>query len=391
MRTSANVFLVCQEVAASIMKSNSLFLFFLSFFLTFCLSISAQTKQAEFPVEGSNGDWSVDSKNRAKHAIVREFLGRKALLVKKGSHILRSGPEFSEGTIEFDVAPLDDSQFIGIMFRRKTFRNYENIYLRPFRSGSYQALQYAPAINGSSTWQLYPEFMRTIDIPRNKWTHVRVDVQASGLKVFLNRSGQPVLEVERLRGIPKKGTVGFWSRVSSRTSESWSAAFSNVSITPKTPLGSDVNRTKQPAGILDTWQAAEPIENKEGAIRRLPNLSGWKTVKAEESGLINLNRAFKPLRGRWTAFAKTNINSSEARTALLGFGYSDDITIFLNGEPIFSGINGWESRYPQYMGFAKLGNDQVFLKLNKGNNELVFAVTNQRFGWGFVAQMKDVP
>ena len=47
------------------------------------------------------------------------------------------------------------------------------------------------------------------------------------------------------------------------------------------------------------------------------------------------------------------------------------------------------SRYPGYMGFVKIGNDSVFLQLMTGNNELIFAVTNQRFGWGFAAQLVD--
>ena len=35
---------------------------------------------------------------------------------------------------------------------------HENIYLRPRSSGEFMAVQYAPRMNGSSTWQLYPEF-----------------------------------------------------------------------------------------------------------------------------------------------------------------------------------------------------------------------------------------
>ena len=336
----------------------------------------------------ANGLWIRE--NRIGDAKIDDFLGRRSLIIKRGSHILHSGAEFAEGTIEFDVAPLDNSRFIAIMFRREGFQNFENIYLRPEHSGSYQALQYAPVINGSSTWQLYPEFNRTINIPKNNWTHVRIDVRANTLKVFINKSTEPALEVERLRGIPEKGKVGFWSRVSETDSQEWATAFSNVSIKPTAPSNTSANRAKPPAEIIDSWQVAEPLENKEGAVLSLPDLKGWKSVRAEESGLINLNRAFKPLRGRWTAFAKTNIKSDKAKTALLEFGYSDDITIFLNGEPVFSGINGWESRYPGYMGFAKLGNDSAFLKLKPGDNELVFAVSNQRFGWGFVAQIKEM-
>ncbi len=368
---------------------NSIVRFFvlIAVIFAFCFSLGAQSETQRFEIKGSNNEWFVDAKNRVGHAKIGEFSGRKSLMIKKGSHILKSNVEFSEGTIEFDVAPLSEAQFIAVIFRRDTFRNYENIYLRPGRSGEYQALQYAPAINSSSTWQIYPEFMRTIEIPRNKWTNVRIDVRDGGMKIYINRSAEPTLKVARLRGIPKKGTVGFWSRVYDRKSEAWSAAFSNISIAPRTPTGVIAKRFKPPAGTFDSWQVAEPHELKEGAVTKLPNLSGWKTVIAEESGLVNLNRALGIRRGRWTAYAKTNIKSPTKKTIALDFSYSDDITIFLNGKPIFSGTNGWESRYPGYMGLVKLGNDRVFLNLKRGNNELVFAVTDQRFGWGFVSKM----
>ena len=373
------------------MKSRFNFFASVIIIFTVCFSINAQPKPQKFSIEGSNGEWFVDQERRVTHAKVDNFLGRKSLMVKKGSQVLRSGIEFSEGIIEFDVAPLDESQFIAVIFRRGTFRNYENIYLRPSQSGKYQALQYAPAINASSTWQLYPEFTRAIDLPRNKWTHVKIEVQNGGLKVFINKSEKPILEVARMRGTLKKGTVGFWSRVSDRKSESWSAAFSNVSIKPTTaPSNAITKRQKPKEGVIDSWKVAEPLEKKEGAVMNLPKLKGWKKVWAEESGLVNLNRALGAKRGRWTGFAKTNIKSNKAKRVLLNFGYSDDVTIFLNGKPVFAGINGWESRYPEYMGFVKLGNDSIFLNLKKGNNELVFAVTNQRFGWGLVAQIKDM-
>jgi hypothetical protein len=47
--------------------------------------------------------------------------------------------------------------FVAIVFRRESLRNHENIYLRPRSSGEFMAVQYAPRMNGSSTWQLYPD------------------------------------------------------------------------------------------------------------------------------------------------------------------------------------------------------------------------------------------
>ena len=72
----------------------------------------------------------------------------------------------------------------------------------------------------------------------------------------------------------------------------------------------------------------------------------------------------------------------------LDIGYSDEVTVFLDGVPLFSGVNGWESRYPGYLGYVRLGSDTVHLPLAVGANELVLAVTDdQRFGWGFAARL----
>jgi hypothetical protein len=111
----------------------------------------------------------------------------------------------------------------------------------------------------------------------------------------------------------------------------------------------------------------------------------------EESGLVNLNRALGPVRGRWTGLARTIVKALAAQTVLLELGYSDDVTVFLNGELAYTGVNGFESRHPEYMGFVKPEYETVALKLRPGDNELVLAVTDdQRFGWGFIARLKKL-
>ena len=126
---------------------------------------------------------------------------------------------------------MDKGHFIGLLFRRATATNQENIYLRAHRSGLYNALQYAARINGSSTWQLYPEFNAAIDLPRNQWTHLRVEVKGTQLEVYVNNNGKPALVVPRLRAIPARGSVAFWGRVNDAPAI-WAAAISNISIRP---------------------------------------------------------------------------------------------------------------------------------------------------------------
>ena len=358
--------------------------------VAFVSSTVAQDKNNLVSVAGSSDRWYIEGTDRKGDAQVAEFLGRESLWLRNSTHVIRSGVEFVDGTIEFDVAPMDKSNFVGILFRRAAFPNQENIYLRIHRSGLYNAVQYAPRVNGSSTWQLYPEFNAVADLPRNQWTHVRVEVRGTKLEVYLNNRAEPTLIVPRLRGIPLKGSVAFWARVNDQPA-TWAAALSNISIRPVSSVASNTtNRPVPPANTLTSWEVSGPVQNEKGIVSTLPELKEWRRAEVEESGLVSLNRALGNVRGRWTGFARTTIAAEKAKTVVLELGYSDDVSIFLNGEAVYSGINGFESRHPEYMGFVKPQFEIVHLKLRAGNNEIILAVTDdQRFGWGFIARLRD--
>ncbi len=176
--------------------------------------------------------------------------------VRNNTQAVRSDIEFIDGTIEFDIAPMEKGNFVAVIFRRASPTNHENIYFRIHRSGLYNALQYAPRINGSSTWQLYPEFNSKIDLPRHEWTHVSVEVTGTRLEVFLNEQQQPALSVARLRGTSSKGSVGFWGRVNDKPDE-WAAGISNVSIRPRKPSSSQTQTSRAGDDWLTSWEVAD--------------------------------------------------------------------------------------------------------------------------------------
>ena len=359
--------------------------------LALSLSVAAQERVDRVTIEGSNGQWYVEGGNeRAGDARLADFLGRPSLWLKNSTQVMRSDVEFVDGTIEFDLAPMQQGNFVGIIFRRVSFGNHENIYLRLHRSGLYNAVQYAPRMNFSPTWQLYPEFNAVAEFPRNAWTHVRVEVRGPQMGIYVNKQDKPVLAVDRLRGTTDKGSISFWARVNDNAAE-WAAALSNISIRPSsTTKRESVSRAASPDGTLRSWELGAPLKAEIKTITKVPEVKEWKAVEAEESGLININRAFRRSPTRATVFARTTVNATQARLSLLELGYSDDVTVFLNGEPVYSGVNGFESRHPEYMGFVKAEYERIFLKLRPGNNELILAITDdQRFGWGFIARLKE--
>lgn len=352
--------------------------------------MSGQTQK--FPLADSNDEWYVENADRIADGKFAEIAGRRALMLRNGTQVVRNNVEFTDGTIEFDLAPTDTGNFVALIFRRESLSNHENIYFRIHRSGLYNALQYAPRINGSSTWQLYPEFNSTINLPRDQWTRVRVEVTGSKLEIFINGEAKPALSVPRLRRVMQGGTVGFWARVNDKPTE-WAAGIANVSIRPRTAAPSSLKavETINPAAISG-WEAAD-AGPADAALKIQPStVSGWKPAIADENGLVNLNRLFTTTRGRRTAFARTTVISDKARYARLAIGYSDDVRVYVNGEFVYQGINGFESRHPEYMGFVKPEFESVQIKLRRGKNEIVLAVTDdQRFGWGFIADLINEP
>ena len=55
----------------------------------------------------------------------------------------------------------------------------------------------------------------------------------------------------------------------------------------------------------------------------------------------------------------------------MSFGYSDEPTVFLNSEPVFTGKSSFRFRDPGFLGIMNVENDAVYLDLKKGRNEII--------------------
>lgn len=357
-------------------------------FAVAAVTVSAQQPAVRTAVGPAADGWAVDRADLAGNVKFEEFLGRDAMLLRGNTHVVKSGLDFGDGRIEFDLAPTENGQFFAITFRRAAFTNHENIYVRFHRSGDFMAMQYAPRVNGSSTWQLYRDFAVETEWPRNQWTHVRVEVHGSKLEVFVGDAKTPTLTVPRLRNGTIGGEIGFWARVNDKPQE-WAAAIANLQIRPSKAPVTLTPPPAAPAGFIGKWLVSDPVSAEEGVVVNPPPAGAkWKAVAAEESGLVNVNRLYPVQKGRSVVFAKQAIRSDAARRVLAGIGYSDDVTVFLNGEPLFSGANGWDTRTPQLNSFVDARWESTWLPLRAGDNDLVLAIADdQRFGWGFAVRL----
>lgn len=360
-------------------------------FAVWALAVSAPViarQSARTPVGPTDLHWVVDRADLAGNVKFETYLGRQAMVLRSNTHVVKTDVDFGDGTIEFDLAPMANGDFAAITFRRQSFTNHENIYLRLRRSGEFMAMQYAPRVNGSSTWQLYPEFTTAVDWPRDQWTNVRLEIHGSKMDVFVGATTTPVLTVPRLRNGTTNGEIGFWARVNDKPAE-WAAAISNLRVTKaaSTALSAPVTA---PVPFVWNWQVTDPIP-AEGRVSVAPSgVIKWQPARAEESGLININRLFPVQKGRSVIFAKHTFTADVARRVMAGIGYSDDVSVFVNGELVYAGMNGWDSRSPAFASFVDTKWESVVLPFKAGDNDVVLAVADdQRFGWGFAMRIDD--
>ncbi len=71
-------------------------------------------------------------------------------------------------------------------------------------------------------------------------------------------------------------------------------------------------------------------------------------------------------------------------------GYSDEVSVFLNGKILFRGRSAQNFRDPGFLGIVNPENDAVYLLLKKGSNELLLAVSELGGGWAFICRLAGV-
>ncbi len=111
-------------------------------------------------------------------------------------------------------------------------------------------------------------------------------------------------------------------------------------------------------------------------------------MKTEYDGTLNLSQVAPVTENSNTVLVKLTINSNEDQLKSISFGYSDIARLFVNDEIIYSGQRKFRSRDYRYLGTIGFF-DKIYLNLKAGNNEIVFAVTENMGGWGLKAKFID--
>ena len=360
--------------------------------LTHAAPLTAQA--IEVPFEPAR--WTVD----APHAEFVEYLGRRSLRLGGGSAFLKD-VRFQDGTVEVDVSG-PPSGFAFLMFRATTPKDHEDVYLRMALSGTPDALQYMPMYGGEGAWQLYhgPAYEASVAFDPAKWTHLRVDVQGRRATVYVGDTATPALVVAELKGVGGPGAIGVLDGLAPGAQAG--VLFSNFRYTPRSPSTTSLATATPSArpGVIRDWTLSPAISVGRSATDSLPSASlpavartarsGWLHVQAEPDGLLNIAR-YRTMAGPLSlVVARTVIHADRNELRRLVFGYSDDVTIFLNGRPLFAARNGLNARYPTDLALMT-PDDAVYLPLRPGENELLFAVAESFGGWGLEARLEQPP
>jgi len=310
-----------------------------------------------------------------------------------------------DGVLDVDVATPASRGFFGFQFRiGADGANFEEIYLRQHKSGAPDAIQYTPVLNTGRNWQLYngPGFTGAVDIPKDTWFHLRLEVTGAQAKLYIKNMDKPALVMNDLKSGVQKGQVALFSL----TGATYLSNF-EVRTTPDAPW--ERRPPPMPADTLTKWSLSpsydalarnpeQPLPPSESA-----NIK-WQDVEAEPPGFVVLYRyreaphprvtfqgdfskRLEPQPGMKLVYARAVIEADRDEVRRLSIGYSDDVSVFLNGRILYRGRSAQGFRDPGFLGIVNPENDAVYLPLRKGRNELMLAVSELGGGWGFTCRL----
>jgi hypothetical protein len=335
-------------------------------------------------------------------AEVTEYLGRRCIILDGGAATAKD-LELRDGVIDLDVATPAKRGFFGIQFRADSL-NGEFVYLRQHKSGLPDAMQYTPVLNTGLNWQLYsgPGFTGAAEIPRDTWFHLRLAIAGAQARLYLQDTTTPALEMPDLKSGRERGQVALADLIGA-------TCFANVEIRPTPDAPWRRQLPPMPPGTLTHWSlspvydalARDPERPLTAAERKAMT---WDAVEAEPPGIVALYRyrmaphprvsfqtdwstRLEPQPGTKLIYARATVPSERDEVRKLSLGYSDEVSVFLNGRILYRGRSAQSFRDPGFLGIVSADDDAVYLPLRKGSNELVLAVSELGGGWGFVARL----
>jgi len=376
-----------------------LFIFVAAVFLSASI-VDAQPLQT-LSIPPDSPRWELEGQARAT-----EYQGRKCLYLDGGAATLKD-LQLRDGVIDVDIATPAKRGFFGIQFRvTNDGANAEWVYLRQHKSGLPDAVQYTPVLNTGLNWQIYngPGFTAALDIPKDVWFHLRLAVSGAQAKLYVKDMDKPALVMNDLKSGVLKGLVA----LAVLTGATY---FSNFELRETLAAAWERHYPPMPQDTLTRWKLSPSYDGLARNLERPLSPSErdaikWQDVEAEAPGFVVINRyresphprvtfandfskRLDPQPGIKVVYALTSIVSEREQIKKLYIGYSDDVSVFLNGRILYRGRSAQNFRDPGFLGIVNPDNDAIYIQLKKGRNELMLAVSELGGGWGFICRLSD--
>ncbi|GAB3966810.1 hypothetical protein GCM10028806_07920 [Spirosoma terrae] len=348
--------------------------------------LTANIAFAQTSAPFDNDHWVISGKMEKE-----TYLGNDCIRLSEASIYLKDAT-FLNGIIEFDMTLPKNRCFPGIGFRLQDKENFEEVYLRPHQLGNPDAIQYTPVFNGQAAWQLYygDGYSTAITYPLNEWVHIKLIIKDTQGEVYVGNTDKPSLVIHHLKREPKPGQISLENNYPALT------RFANFRYTKTNepalqgPFKADV--APKPGTILH-WQISNPfdqkqLENSFSIPKELNSQLIWKTLPAENTGIVNVSQITRIGNGSNTVFAKITITSDRDQIKKFQFGFSDAVKLYLNNRLLYGGQDVFLSRDYRFLGTTGYF-DEVYLNLKKGKNELWLAISEDFGGWGLQGMIPD--
>jgi hypothetical protein len=188
--------------------------------------------------------------------------------------------------------------------------------------------------------------------------------------------------------------------------------FSNFEVRTTPDAAWERHLPPMPPNMITNWSLSPSYDalarNLERPLSRSESTAiHWQNVETEPPGFVVINRYREPQQmestferdfskrldpqpGMKVVYARTAINSDRDQVKKLSIGYSDEVSVFLNGKILYRGRAAQGFREPGFLGIISPEDDAVYLPLKKGSNELMLAVSEIGGGWGFICRLTDL-
>jgi hypothetical protein len=339
--------------------------------------------------------WELKGAARVEH-----LDGRETLAVETGS-AHRRDVSLQDGTLDFDVQLTRRRSFVYVMFRMQDDREFEEIYLRPHKSGLPDALQYAPVWQGQSAWQLHhgPGGTAAVELEPGVVTHVRLVLQGRRAALFVGDMQKPALLVPRLAREPRAGYLALRGFLPAGVPGAGPIArYSNVEIRPghvPFDFGPEVVPPAGPAGVVRSWAVshafAPPAPEAAPSLPDPATAGEFRTLATEPFGLLELHRHVPLPEGKRAAaaVARVRVHAAQAGMRVFDLGFSDVAIVFLNGRPLARLDHSYSYDAPRREGLIGYDQARLYLPLEQGENELAILVADGFGGWGLMGRFLD--